>query len=181
MATKTLMTPDDLLRLPPLLPEQGHHYELSDGEVVIVGNAKFRHERVKARVTMILSVHVEKARSGLVLPESLFALGEGSAHEPDVAYASNEKINAVEDVDRLISFVPELAIEVISQSETAEYAEQKVKDYLKAGVLEVWQLFSLSRSMLIRTASGTRELTGDAILETPVLPGFRVSIAEFFA
>lgn len=51
MGTKTALSPNDLLLLPR--PEHGKHYELSQGELIVVGNAGWRHESIKS--TMLLT------------------------------------------------------------------------------------------------------------------------------
>ena len=43
-----VLTPDDLLSLPK--PEHGGHYELSDGKLIVAGNAGALHELVKTKV-----------------------------------------------------------------------------------------------------------------------------------
>ena len=178
MGTTTALHADDLLTLPD--PPEGAHYELSQGELITVPGAGYRHEYVKGNVYESLVLANAKVRAGRVFCESMFRLRDDTARQPDVAFASNDRIKDVPVEDGLIPFVPDLAVEVISKSESAEDAEIKVQEYLTAGVLEVWQVYPEARIVHIRTASGVLQLRPAETLETPVLPGFRVRAGEFF-
>jgi len=72
----------------------------------------------------------------------MFSLGEQTARIPDVAVLLGRKVTCLPDEDVPIPFAPDLAVKVVSVSETAADAEKKVGEYLAAGVREVWQVFS---------------------------------------
>ena len=72
-------------------------------------------------------------------------------------------------------------MEVISPSEKTGSAEKKVQEYLKAGVLEVWQVYPKEARVRVRTSSGARDLAHTEAMESPALPGFRVPVDSFFA
>ena len=180
MATKTALTPDDLFRMPP--PEVGKDYELSGGELITVGRAGARHERIKSKLVTVLCAYVaQHPELGEVYSESMFPLGPETARIPDVAFVGREKAVLIPDADVVIPVAPDLAAEVISESESAADAEKKVREYLAAGVTEVWQIYPAERLVRVRTAGGIRDLADDETLETPVLPGFRVAVKTLFA
>lgn len=178
MATKTALRVDDLLTL-PALPE-GQWYELSKGELIIVGSAGYLHELVKSRILELLVAWNLEARLGRILGDSMFKLFDDTARIPDVAFVSHERMAAVPVNDAIISFVPELAVEVISKSEGARDAENKVHEYLSSGVEEVWQFFPENRIVHVRTANGIRQLAASDPLTSPLLPGFSVPVSMFF-
>jgi Uma2 family endonuclease len=136
MGTKTALSPDDLLALPR--PENGKHYELSEGELIVVGNAGWRREIIKSTILMVRIVYLEKHRIGRAFSESQFTMVGGGARIPDVAFVSQRKLALLPDEDIAIPFAPALAIEIISNSEIAAKAEKKVQEYLVSGVQEVW-------------------------------------------
>jgi Uma2 family endonuclease len=180
MATKTALTPDDLLRMPP--PKEGKYYELSGGELITVGKAGARHERIKSKlVTMLCAYSAQHPEFGEVYAESMFPLGPETARIPDVAFVSHDKAGLIPDADVVIPVAPDLAVEVISESESAEDAETKVRQYLAAGVQEVWQVYPRERVVRVRTVEAIRDLVEDQVLETPVLPGFRIEVKTIFA
>jgi Uma2 family endonuclease len=74
-------------------------------------------------------------------------------------------------------FVPDLAIEVASQSDTYEGLEKKER-YLKWGVAEVW-LFSLrTREVAIYGVHRNVTLRGADAITTDMMLGFSITVDE---
>jgi Uma2 family endonuclease len=180
MGIQTAVRARDLADLPRPDPAQGKHYELSEGQLIIVGNAKAAHERVKTRVARILYRWTDHNPGVEVFVEYQFDLKEDTARIPDIALVRNEKLAAAGDSD-VYAFAPDTAIEILSPSETPSAAEKKVDEYLAAGAIEVWQIFAELKKVHVRTLTGTRELKGDDLLDTPVLPGFQIPVSAIFA
>lgn len=178
MAAKTAYRVGDLLTL---RPEDGvKAYELRDGELIPVGNAGGWHEIVKTKTLRKLDRFVEAHALGWILSESMFTLGEDRARIPDVAFVRMEKWNNLPQENAPIPFAPDLAIEIVSESENAAEAETKVGDYLAAGVTEVWQMYPRERRIRIRREGEIRDVEGDQMVITSVLPGFSLAASEFF-
>ena len=81
------------------------------------------------------------------------------------------------------SIVPNLAVEVLSKSNTGREMSQKLEDYCEAGVELVWFADALTRTVRVftspekfTTVKGAQTLSGGT-----VLPGFKVKVAEIFA
>ncbi len=161
-------------------PEDGLGYELSDGELITVGFAGARHERIKSRIVRALMLWSAKFSTGEIFSESMFSLGEQTARIPDVAVILAEKIAAMPDADVPIPFAPDLAVEVISVSESAAAVERKVREYLHAGVQEIWQVYPDERMVRVRRVGGTVDLEADDLLTSGVLEGFEVRVNQFF-
>lgn len=119
-------------------------------------------------------------RSVRVYSESLFQLGPFTARMPDAAFLLAEKAASVPDAKVVIPVVPDVAVEVISESETAGGTEKKVWEYLHAGVREVWQVYPDERRVRIRMLDRLYDPAGDPVLETPVIPGFSTKVSAFF-
>jgi len=161
-------------------PRHGRHYELSEGEPILVGNAGARHELVKWYIQKALFAWHARHKGGAVLSESQFTLAEGTARIPDVAWIRDAKLESLPFDDVPIPFAPDLAVEVISESEPAADAEKKVGEYLRGGTLEVWQVYPRERRVRVRTADSIRDVNVGQSLTTPVLPGFEVPVRSFF-
>ena len=177
-AAAIALTPADLVTM--AVPASGRHYELNDGELILVGNAGARHERVKNRILAALMRYQFQYGNGVVFSESMFTLSEHSARIPDVAFVSNAKMVHLPDDDSPIPFAPDLAVEVISTSESASEVETKARQYLDAGVAEVWQVYPGGRYVRVRTLAGSRVLEVGATLATPILAGFSVQVQDLF-
>ncbi len=79
--------------------------------------------------------------------------------------------------------VPDLAIEVLSESNTPGEMEQKRRDYFQAGVRLVWYIDPPTRSAMVYTSAedqGTRHAETEPLSGGDVLPGFTLSLAEIF-
>jgi len=181
MGTKTLLTLAEFFELPE---DETVRYELSEGELITMSNPEARtpHERTKSRVLRPLFVYRDQhPEAGEVFAEASFVLGPAIARIPDVAFVSAARVALWTDAEGLDPAAPDIAIEVISNSETAAGAEKKVREYLAAGVREVWQVYPEQRRVRIHTSDRVYDLTQDQILETPVMPGFSVKVSCFFA
>ena len=178
LLTQIALSPLDLMNMPD--PPVGEMYELSDGELVTVGKAFFRHEMVKSRITALLNLWAVKEGGFQIFSESLFPLGPHTARMPDVAVVSRSKLEPFPEEDILIPFVPDLAVEVISISESALDAEKKVRQYLQAGVEEVWQVYPEERMVCVRRPSSTVDVLANQLLTSVVLPGFEGQVGSLF-
>jgi Uma2 family endonuclease len=179
MAAKTGLTVADLEKLAPPPESQGKAWELYEGEIVEVGNAVVRHERIKARIFGLIYAYLMGNRFGEVYSESSFRLFEDVLLIPDVAFLPKDRLTGV-DPDKQFAVPPALAIEVISDSESGARMEQKVKLYLAAGVTEIWQVYPGLSEVLVITPENRKVYSGSDVLTTPVLPGFETPVDAFF-
>lgn len=174
MGSVTALTPADLLTMGR--PPGGKHYELADsGELIVVGNAGPLHELTKAEVLWHLITGVPRAM-GKVFSETQFAVLRG-ARIPDVAFVSARRLNAP---GAPTSIAPDLAVEIISDSETATATEQKLREYLAAGVQEVWQMHPELVLIRVHTPTGSRAYQAGDTIASPLLPGFSVMVRDLF-
>jgi len=123
---------------------------------------------------------------GLAVSEVLFCLRPGqSSRRPDVAFVSYSRwpltLPPVDDPSEF-DFAPNLAVEVVSPSNTATEIEDKIKEYFDAGVDLVWVIHPRHRRIYVHeSASQTRLLVEtDELDGGNVLPGFRLSISALF-
>ena len=174
--TKAL-TPDALLGLPKL--DDGKHYELSNGDVILVGNAGALHELIKTRVFEILTEYRLKTGTGRAFAETQFTLRSDCARIPDVAWVTTEQLLKIPRGNQAIAIAPDIAVEIISESEQLHYTERKLRDYVNAGV-EVWQIFPVLRTVSIWNGSQGTRLAEHDVITSEQLPGFSVRISELF-
>jgi Uma2 family endonuclease len=80
------------------------------------------------------------------------------------------------------NIAPDLAVEIVSPSETADEVRDKVRDYLVAGTPLVWVVYPRNKEVVAHTPDGlARTVSGDAVLEdAAVLPGFSCPVANLF-
>ena len=141
--------------------------------------------KLASMLTYLLTNFVLPRRLGLVVSEVLFVLDEAKnlQRRPDVAFVSNERwVGDDPDADRAWETIPDLAVEVISPSNTSNEIDRKVLDYFAAGVRLVWVLHPETRRLhvydsadTIHVVSATGTLDGGT-----VLPGFQLVLGELF-
>src|ERR1700683_2784762 len=110
MGMKTALSPDDLLLLPR--PDNGKHYELSEGELIVVGNAGWQHESVKSTILGLLFAYLAVRPIGRAFPETQFTMAGGGARIPDVSFVLQSKLASLPNEDIAIPFAPDLAIDI---------------------------------------------------------------------
>jgi Uma2 family endonuclease len=177
MSTTTLMTVEQFEQLPQ---NGGARYELKDGELVEMANAKFGHERAKFWIQRCLIAYVLQHPIGEVYSETSFALSPSRVCAPDVAFLSLESA-AKGDPDHIYQGAPDLAIEVVSESEGAEDLREKTEQCLAAGAKAVWIVYPKLRIIEVFDQAGPHDVRGEEMLEAPgILPGFRVAAGELF-
>jgi Uma2 family endonuclease len=103
---------------------------------------------------------------------------------PDVAFVSYERWPRSRRVpeDAAWDVVPELAIEVVSPTNLAEDLLAKVGEYLRVGVRQVWVIYPAAAQVHVHESpTHIRVLgRGDELDGGPLLPGFRLPLAELF-
>jgi Uma2 family endonuclease len=171
------LTPDALLSLPEL--DEGGHYELSDGELIVVGTAGALHEFIKMTLVRLLVKYEFRTSNGSTFSETQFTLGAERARVPDVAWVSRERLLLIARENRAIAIAPDIAIEIVSESEQLKKTEQKLRDYLEADV-EVWQVFPATQAVTVWRGNLGVRLTGQQLLTSERLPDFSVTVADIF-
>ena len=117
--------------------------------------------------------------------ESGFVLGRNpdTVRGPDVFYVRPARIPAGGIPEAFWEFAPDLAVEVVSPTETAEEIREKVRDYLAAGTPLVWVIYPRAQEIVVHTSDGIARTLGvaDTLGAPDVLPGFSCVVSELFA
>lgn len=103
---------------------------------------------------------------------------------PDVAFVAWDRLpNRQVPLAKVPEIVPNLAVEVLSEGNTVEEMERKLKEYFLAGVDLVWFVDPETRTVRVFTSpdDATTLTAKDTLTGDPVLPGFAVPVADLFA
>jgi Uma2 family endonuclease len=166
--------------------------KLPDGERYEVINGELKERTMSYRSSEIASIFVELLRAwarahqpGRVTGSdggfTIFPWTAGDVRMPDAAYISKERLPR-SPARGWVSVAPELTVEVISPNDLFSDAEDKAKDYIRAGVDLVWVVVPNSRSVHIWRRDGSRSIVqaGEVLSGENVLPGFEMPVAELF-
>jgi len=181
MPATALLTSEQYLALPDQYDKNGNRIkdELIAGEIVRMPPASRIHDRIKNRINRILARYLDAHPE--VRLDTLVEIGAEVTNQdvfvPDVSVMSIQRLSSDK---RVFQGTPELAIEVVSPSDTAKHVKRKVDVYLANGSQSVWVVYPDSQSVVIHTASSIRELKAAQVIEDPLLPGFSTAVSAFF-
>ena len=174
-------TEDDLLRV---AAEEDRLCELVDGMLVEKGMG-FRESILAVVLASALRAFVMPRNLGLVSgPDGTMRLLVGLVRLPDVAFVSWSRLPGGRVPTAAIpDLVPDLAVEVLSASNTLGEMGRKRREYFTAGVRLVWEVDPDARTVAVYTAPDHPVvLTQDQTLGGgDVLPGFTLSLRDLFA
>jgi Uma2 family endonuclease len=159
--------------------------ELVQGEVVQMCPAGGEHGVVAMRIGSRLLDFVEAHDLGVVCAaETGFLLDRDpdTVRAPDAAFVSKKRMGPGPPPKKFWPYPPDLAVEVVSPSETAESIQARVREWLAAGTSAVWLLYpGLSVVHVYRNPTDVRILQkGDALTGGDVLPGFTCGLVDLF-
>lgn len=165
-------------------PEEQGRSELVRGRIVREPPAGFGHGDLASRIDYRLRRIVEERALGkVVTAETGFVLSEDppTVRVPDVAFVTAERVPS-ERLTGFAPFAPDLAVEIMSPSNTVSEIQEKVLEYLDAGTRLVWVVDPATDTITVWHSRGDIRLLGreDELQGGDVLPGFRLSVAEVF-
>ena len=167
------------------MPDKGFRYELLKGELKKMTPAGSKHGVVVINLTLPLADHVKTNHLGLVLgAETGFKITSDpdTVRAPDLAFVPHERIPPTGVPEGFWPGPPDLAVEVLSPTDTTYDVEEKIADWLSAGTRMVWLLNPKRRTIHVhRSQSAIVTLTEKETLDgQDVLPGFRCPLVEIF-
>jgi Uma2 family endonuclease len=171
---------------PPPAIEDDSLYEVVNGRRVELPPMGAFPTRVASILGQNLGPYAKAKGLGRVDVEMLYRLDDVGDLErrPDVAFVSYQRWPRNQPVpeDAAWDVVPDLAVEVVSPTDRAEAALDKVREYFEAGVQFVWVIYPKLRVVhvfesftRIRVLTRADDLDGGALL-----PGFRLPLATLF-
>jgi Uma2 family endonuclease len=182
LTTGAKMTAEELLRM----PDDGFRCELVRGELVKMPFACAQHGYVTMQVGGRLAKYVKTNKLGTV-----YAAGTGfqnafnpdTVRAPDVSFVNKKRKDEAGNVEGYLPGPPDLAVEVISPSDTYTEVEDKVHDWLDASTLMVIVVNLRRQTVTVyRSRTDIVILTKDEELDgQDVVPGWTLRIADVFA
>lgn len=185
-------TPEDLLAMP-----DGKNYELVDGRLVERHRATppvqgedhmgFLADQIAARLLQRLANYCDEHPLGWVLiPSSGGFQGlPGSSRrvrKPDVAFVRYGRFPGEELPPGHAHLAPDLAAEVISPNDTYEEVDEKIEEYLHAGVRLVWVISPRNHTIRVYRLNGSCQSLreNDELDGEDVVPGFLYPVRDLF-
>jgi Uma2 family endonuclease len=177
--TRRVATEEDLLAM----PQDGHKYELVDGEIRMSPSGG-RHGVVEAQLVALLVPFVKQHHLGHVTcGDAGFRLPSKNVRSPDVGFVASGRFPDDKVPDDFGDLAPDLAVEVLSPHDRPRHVLDKVGEYLEAGVRLIWVIDPRhGRAVVYRSLSDVRELGADGDLDgEDVVPGFRCALRDILS
>ena len=176
-----LMTPDEFLV--HSIPDG--KAELVRGELRVTPPAGGPHGRAATNLVLLLAFYLKGRGLG-----SLFADGVGylllelprTIRCPDLSFVRAHRLPMEGIGPGLLKLAPDLAVEVLSPSESASELEEKLDDYRACGTPLIWVIDPVRRTvMIVASDSPVRWLReADALDGGAVVSGFSCGVADLF-
>ena len=158
--------------------------ELVDG-VLVEKAMGFFESRLAFILGQILGNFLDEHDLGIAVGEAgMMRLAPGLIRIPDVAFISWDRLPGRKVPRQPIpELAPDLAVEVLSESNTAKEMARKLREYFRAGVRLVWYVDPVDRTVRVYTSVRRSTLLGEAdtLDGGDVLPGFALPVRDWFA
>ncbi len=158
--------------------------ELVDG-VLVEKPMGYRESLLAVLLATLLNQFVRPRNLGLVTgADGMIRLFPGLVRIPDVAFASWDRLPGGKVPEQAIpDLAPDLAIEILSRSNTRQEMERKLTEYFAAGVRLVWIVDPEERSATVYTSpdESSKLSERDTLSGAEVLPEFTLLLADLFA
>jgi Uma2 family endonuclease len=162
----------------------GRICELLDGTLVAKTVGYFE-SRLAVVLSYFIERHLDTARLGMVLgSDGTLNILARVVRAADVSFISWQRLPGGELPKQPIpELVPDLAVEVLSKSNTKAEMQRKLWEYFQAGVRLVWFIDPPTRTATVYTTpeQGIHVPRDGVLLGEEVLPGFELSLEELFA
>ena len=178
--------PADEVDVEELHNTEGRIYELVDG-LLVEKEMGFQESMIAMKLGRMLGNFLDGKRLGVVAgADGMMKLAPGLVRIPDVSFVRKAQFPGARVANTPVPNIhPDLAVEVLSPSNTDEEMDEKLQDYFASGTALVWLVEPDTRSVLVLTGpdrtTGIRLTVADTLDGGTVLPGFRLPVATLFA
>ncbi len=176
----TSYTPDDLLSM-----TDGDQFELVNGQLK-EKKVGYESSWIAATVLCLLRNFCSEHKLGWVAGADAsfkcFPQDPNQVRKPDVSFIRADRLPRGEFPQGHCEIAPDLAVEVVSPNDTSEDLDEKVQQYLDAGIPHIWLVHPRTRSVQVYRLdqSIVRLRESDELVGEGVLAGFRCPVSEFF-
>ena len=149
-----------------------------------MGNSGMEHGGIGSFLGGLLSIYVRQQKLGIVCASSTaFTLINGNKRSPDVSLVSKERLKGLKRPPRGFSQgSPDLAVEILSPSNTVEEIHDKIVEYFENDTGLVWVIHPAEKYVLVYHAPEPDGFlrSQDTLDGKEVVPEFSMAVSELF-
>ncbi|WP_088890828.1 Uma2 family endonuclease [Leptolyngbya ohadii] len=178
---KKVWTDEELMSL----SKDGHRYELVDGELIDAGSSGMEHGVISSLLSGLLAIHVRQHKLGIVCDSSTaFTLRSGNnKRSPDVSFVAKERLKGLKRPPRgFFQGSPDLAVEILSPSNTVEEVHDKIVEYFENDTRLVWVIHPDEKYVLVYHSPEPEGFLRpqDSLDGEAIVPGFLMPVSDLF-
>jgi Uma2 family endonuclease len=171
-----------------LFPDDGKRHELIDGEHYVTPSPNLRHQQLLGRLHFAFAAHL---RARPEVGEVYFApldvvFSDWDVVEPDLLFVAGDQREIL--TEKNIVGAPALVVEILSPGTRKRDQQLKRRLFARTGVREYWMVDPDKNAIVIhrRDEGGAFPRVGEltaaenAVLTTPLLPGFSLPLTQLF-
>jgi len=167
------------------LNRDGHRYEIVNGELIDMGNSGAKHGYVCSILMILLGGYVHIQKLGAMFDSSTaFKMKSGNKRSPDVSFMAKERLQGLEELpDGFLEGAPDLAVEILSPSNTVAEIHDKLVEYFENGSRLVWVINPKEKYVLVYRSSQEPDRllkSVDSLDGEEIVSGFTLPVAELF-
>jgi Uma2 family endonuclease len=147
--------------------------------------AGLEHNLIAKRLFRYLDSFVLQHNLGEVYTDGLNYVLDGKPGNivtmriPDLSFVATARVGAANHKGYYY-LAPDLAIEVVSPSESKKDTSEKVADYLRFGTQQVWVIDPNTKKGIIHFADGSEEVYKETLPGGNILPSLEIPLGEIF-
>jgi len=171
----------------PIAPPSGDIlYEVVDGQIVELPPMGAFEVSLANVLAFLINSDPAASSLGRAVVEMLFLLDPKTKlkRRPDVAFVSYDRWPRRRRIPRGDAWevIPDVGVEVVSESNTAEAIMTKIREYFQAGVRLVWVFYPPEEQVYVYTSptKNTILTRNDELDGGDVVPGFRLPLRALY-
>lgn len=167
------------------LNRDGHRYEIVNGELIDIENSGAKHGYVCSILMILLGGYVHIQKLGAMFDSSTaFKMKSGNKRSPDVSFMAKERLQGLDELpDGFLEGAPDLAVEILSPSNTVAEIHDKLVEYFENGARLVWVINPQEKYVLVYRSSQEPDRllkSVDSLDGEEIVSGFTLPVADLF-
>jgi Uma2 family endonuclease len=166
------------------LPEDGYIHEVVNGDLVMSPKNNWFHGDICAHLITALRSFADRHRLGAVWDSSTgFWMENLNCRAPDISFVRKERLHGLKRREaRFFQGAPDLAVEILSPSNTRLEVDERLTDFFSSGAKLAWiidperELVEICRSPTQRRPPSP----GGRLDGEDLLPGFEYPVVDLF-
>jgi Uma2 family endonuclease len=156
-----------------------YNYEFYHGEIIKKQPMKQIEFLIVKFLTRQFNKTIAYKNEAELLPEADSYIDDFRKRIPDLALFTLEQMKKAQTGQKSTTT---FAIEILSDSESADHIETKIQDYFDAGVLTVWYIHPKTKKIYVYTSPNDVKIYHSEMLVNaqPALPDFEFPVNQLF-